>query len=67
MQMLYNSDHYVVVAFDMDAEGDEHPATPQGGRTAHSERQPLVSRLQANPAPIAALCAVSPKAAITFP
>jgi len=31
MQMLYNSDHYVVVAFDMDAEGDEHPATPQGG------------------------------------
>jgi Protein of unknown function (DUF3567) len=31
MQMLYNSDHYVVVAFDMSAEGDGNQALPQGG------------------------------------
>jgi hypothetical protein len=33
MQMLYNSDHYVVVEFDMGAPAgaSEQPATPQGG------------------------------------
>ena len=32
MQMLYNSDHYVVVEFDMGAAGtSEQPAPPQGG------------------------------------
>jgi hypothetical protein len=31
MQMLYNSDHYVVVAFDMSAEGEGDNAEPQGG------------------------------------
>jgi hypothetical protein len=32
MQMLYNSDHYVVVEFDLGAAGaSEEPATPHGG------------------------------------
>ncbi|HSB24606.1 MAG TPA: DUF3567 domain-containing protein [Burkholderiaceae bacterium] len=32
MQMLYNSDHYVVVAFDVGAEGNGQEASPgQGG------------------------------------
>ena len=32
MQMLYNSDHYVVVEFDMSAVGTgEQPTPPQGG------------------------------------
>ena len=30
MQMLYNSDHYVVVAFDMGDGTGEQPAAPQG-------------------------------------
>jgi len=30
MHMLYNSDHYVVVAFDM-GEAAEQPSPPQGG------------------------------------
>jgi hypothetical protein len=32
MQMLYNSDHYVVMAFDMgSADGAAEAASPQGG------------------------------------
>jgi len=31
MQMLYNSDHYVVVAFGMDAEGDGQLEVSRGG------------------------------------
>jgi len=31
MQMLYNSDQYVVVAFDMGAEGDGQQDVTQGG------------------------------------
>ena len=31
MQMLYNSDHYVVVAFDMSAESDGVQEPSQGG------------------------------------
>ena len=31
MQMLYNSDHYVVVAFDTSAEGDGPQDAVQGG------------------------------------
>jgi hypothetical protein len=31
MQTLYNSDHYVVVAFDMTENGGTQPAQPQGG------------------------------------
>jgi len=32
MQMLYNSDHYVVVEFDLGAAGNrEQPSPPQGG------------------------------------
>ena len=32
MQMLYNSDHYVVVEFDMGAAGpSDQPSPPQGG------------------------------------
>ena len=32
MQMLYNSDHYVVVEFDMGGAGTpEQPSPPQGG------------------------------------
>jgi len=32
MQMLYNSEHYVVVEFDMGAAaGEQSPSAPQGG------------------------------------